>query len=197
MRPRPPAPTADAVARARRVRMILCDVDGTLTDGTVWPLPDGEELKGYHVRDGLGFLLARLAGLRTGLITGKTSRALVGRAERLRVDALHQGVVDKRTALRDVLEKFRLRPEELAFVGDDLGDLAVMREVGFAAAVADADAEVRAACHYVCGLPGGRGAVREVVELILRAQGAWDDVKARAHEVRGLEPPAGGDPPWP
>ncbi len=175
-----------AVERARRVRMLLSDVDGTLTDGTLWVLPDGEEIKAYHVRDGLGILLARLAGLKVGLVTGKTSRALSARAERLLVDCLYQGAIDKRVAFREILERFSLAPDEVAFVGDDLGDLAVMAASGLAAAPSDADADVRSASHYVCATPGGRGAVREVIEFILKAQGSWDDVKTRAAEVRNF-----------
>lgn len=179
----------DARARARRIELLLMDVDGTLTDGTILILPGGEEVKGYHVRDGLGMLLARLAGLHTGIITGKTSPALAGRAERLMVSELHQGVIDKRAALGEIMARRGLAPEKIAFIGDDLSDLEVMRTVGLAAAVADADPEVRGRCHYVCRAAGGRGAVREFIQFILESQGRWDDVKGRAHEVRDFNRP--------
>jgi 3-deoxy-D-manno-octulosonate 8-phosphate phosphatase (KDO 8-P phosphatase) len=166
--------------------MILMDVDGTLTDGTLAVLPDGEEVKSYHVRDGLGILLAQMAGLRLGIITGKTSKALDKRAERLRIFEVHQGVLDKRKVLYDIQEKQALPPEKIAYIGDDLGDIDVMKSVGLAAAVADAHSEVQRIAHYVCRAPGGRGAVREFIEFILDAQGKWDDVKRRTHEVRNF-----------
>jgi 3-deoxy-D-manno-octulosonate 8-phosphate phosphatase (KDO 8-P phosphatase) len=170
--------------RARRIVLILMDVDGTLTDGTLTVLPDGEELKTYHVRDGLGILLARMAGLDLGIITGKTSKGLERRAERLQISELHQGAVDKSRVLASILEKRGLAAEKIAFIGDDIGDLAVMKTVGLAAAVADAHPEVRAHCHYICRTAGGRGAVREFIEFILKAQGKWEEIAARAHEVR-------------
>jgi 3-deoxy-D-manno-octulosonate 8-phosphate phosphatase (KDO 8-P phosphatase) len=173
-------------ARARRVEMILMDVDGTLTDGTLAVLPDGEEVKSYHVRDGLGILLAQMAGLRLGIITGKTSKSLERRAERLRIFEVHQGVLDKTKALREILEKQALAPEAVAYIGDDLGDVEVMRSVGLAAAVADAHPEARRHAHYVCRAAGGRGAVRELIEFILDAQGKWEDIKTRAGEVRNF-----------
>jgi len=174
-----------AEERARRVTLVLMDVDGTLTDGTILVMPDGEELKSYHVRDGLGILLARMAGLEFGIITGKTSKALEKRAARLRITELHQGAVDKPKVLAGILERWRLEPEAVAYIGDDFGDLAVMKAVGLAAAVADAPEEVRAHCQFVCRRPGGKGAVRELIEFILKAQGKWDGVLARVHEVKG------------
>jgi 3-deoxy-D-manno-octulosonate 8-phosphate phosphatase (KDO 8-P phosphatase) len=174
-----------AEERARGIRLILMDVDGTLTDGTLIVMPDGEELKTYHVRDGLGILLARMAGIDLGIITGKTSKGLEKRAAKLCITELHQGALDKGRVLASILEKRGLEPDAVAFIGDDLGDLAVMKTVGLAAAVADADPEVRGHCQYICRTPGGRGAVREFIEFILKAQGKWEDVAARAHEVRG------------
>ena len=154
-------------------------MDGTLTDGSLIVTPDGEELKTYHVRDGLGILLARLAGLDLGIITGKTSKGLEKRAERLRITELHQGVVDKPRVVASILKKRGLDSAAVAYIGDDLGDLAVMRSVGLAAAVADAHPEVKEHCHYICRIPGGRGAVREFLEFILKAQGKWEGVSAR------------------
>jgi len=165
-------------ARARRVRMILTDVDGTLTDGTLTVLPDGEEIRAFHVQDGLAVLLAQLAGLKLGIITGKTSRGLEQRAARLKVDELVQGAVDKLPPFRDILARHGLRPEETAFLGDDLGDLGVMKAAGFAVAVADAHPMVRRSVHYVCRARGGRGALRELVDYILTAQGKWGLVEA-------------------
>jgi 3-deoxy-D-manno-octulosonate 8-phosphate phosphatase (KDO 8-P phosphatase) len=165
-------------ARARRIRMILTDVDGTLTDGTLTVLPDGEEIKGYHVRDGLGILLAQIAGLEVGIITGKSSKGLEKRAESLRISELHQGALDKRPVFEDILRRRGLAAEEVAYIGDDFGDLTVMRRAGLSAAVADAHPLVRREAGYVCRTRGGRGAFREFVEYIVGVQKKWGVVTA-------------------
>lgn len=170
-------------SRARRVVLILMDVDGTLTDGTLYVLPDGQEIKGYHVQDGLGIFLAKLAGLKMGIVTGKTSRALETRAARLGLEELHQGVIDKKKVLLEIAEKHRLRLEQIAYIGDDLGDLEVMRVVGFPAAVADAHPVIKKTARFLCHRPGGRGAVREVIEFILKAQGQWSSLREKASEI--------------
>jgi len=182
-------------ARARRIKMILTDVDGTLTDGTLAVLPDGEEVKTYHVRDGLGVLLAQLVGLRTGIITGKTSRGLEKRAKRLKIEELHQGVIDKRPVFEDILRRHGLKPEEVAYIGDDIGDLEVMKRAGLAGAVADAHPVILRQAHYVCRTAGGRGAFREFVEFIIGAQRKWGVVTARFQYLLGQEPDPsqGGD----
>ncbi|MBM3294226.1 MAG: 3-deoxy-D-manno-octulosonate 8-phosphate phosphatase [Candidatus Aminicenantes bacterium] len=172
-----------AKARARRVKMILTDVDGTLTDGRLFVLPDGREVKSYHVQDGLAVLLAQLAGLKLGIITGKTSEALEHRAARLRIDELHQGAVDKLPVFRRILEKHGLSAEETAFIGDDVGDLAVLGEAGLAAAVADAHPAVLRRVHYVCRKKGGDGAFREFVDFILGAQKKWGLVTEGFSEI--------------
>ncbi len=156
--------------RARKIKWILMDVDGTLTDGTLTVLPDGEELKAYHVRDGLGILLAHLAGLKTGIITGK-------RAEKLHIQELHQGILDKKRVLEEILERNGITAREVAYIGDDLGDLEVIREVGLAGAVADAHPEIRKHSHFICSCPGGKGAVREFIEFILTTQQKWDTIR--------------------
>jgi 3-deoxy-D-manno-octulosonate 8-phosphate phosphatase (KDO 8-P phosphatase) len=165
-----------ARARARRIRMILTDVDGTLTDGTLTVMPDGEELKSYHVKDGLAVLLAQLIGLELGIITGKRSRGLEKRAERLKINELHQGAINKIPVFEEILSRRGLRPEEVAYIGDDQGDQEVLRRAGLAGAVADAHPAVRKAAHYVCSERGGRGAYREFVEFIITAQDKWDQV---------------------
>jgi 3-deoxy-D-manno-octulosonate 8-phosphate phosphatase (KDO 8-P phosphatase) len=174
-----------AEERARRIELVLMDVDGTMTDGRLMVTPDGEELKTYHVRDGAGILLARMAGLEVGIISGKTSKGLERRAERLRITELHQGALDKPRVFASILEKRGLDPEAVAYIGDDLGDLAVMKSVGLAAAVADAHPEVKESCHYICSTRGGRGAVREFLEFILKAQGKWEGVAARVDKIKG------------
>jgi 3-deoxy-D-manno-octulosonate 8-phosphate phosphatase (KDO 8-P phosphatase) len=173
--------------RAQRVKMILMDVDGTLTDGNLLILPDGEELKTYNVRDGAGILMAHLAGLKTGIITGKTSKTLEMRAEKLRMDEVHQGILDKKRSLDEIMGKHQLNPEEIAYIGDDLGDLAVLQAVGLAAAVADAHPEVQKKSHFICAQPGGRGAVREFIEFILEAQDKWKTVEANFKNLADLK----------
>ncbi len=161
-------------ARAGRVKMVLMDVDGTLTDGTLAVLPDGEEIKAYNVRDGMGVLLAQLVGIKLGIITGKISKGLEKRAERLKITEIHQGIIDKKKVLDAILEKNGLSPEDVAYIGDDLGDLEVIRSVGFSAAVADAHPIVKKSAHYVCKKKGGRGAFREFIEYIIGAQNKWE-----------------------
>jgi 3-deoxy-D-manno-octulosonate 8-phosphate phosphatase (KDO 8-P phosphatase) len=163
--------------------MIIMDVDGTLTDGTLAVLPDGEEIKSYHVRDGLGILLAHLVGIKTAIITGKTSRALEKRAERLGIDELHQGILDKRGVFESILEKYGLQAEEVAYIGDDLGDLEIIKTVGLAGAVADAHPAVKKHSHFISRHNGGKGAVRELIELILGVQGKWPEVEEKIKEL--------------
>jgi len=165
--------------RARRVRMILMDVDGTLTDGSLLLMPDGEEIKSYNVRDGMGLLMAHLAGFRTGIITGKTSQALTERSRKLKISELHQGILDKAAVFQDILDRNGIAPHETAYIGDDLGDLEVMRRAGLAAAVADAHPRIIQSSHFLCRLEGGRGAVREFLEYIFAAQGKWPEIESR------------------
>ena len=167
----------NAKDRARRIKMIIMDVDGTLTDGTILVLPDGEELKSYNVKDGAGILLAHLVGLKTGIITGKTSKALEKRAKKLKIFEIYQGILDKKKALSEILEKTGLKSEQIAFIGDDIGDLEVLKSVGLAGAVADAHPEIKKFCHFVCTHPGGKGAVREFIEFILDVQDKWDEIE--------------------
>ena len=169
---------------ARRIRLVLMDVDGTLTDGLVYVLPDGQEVKGYHVHDGLGILLTRLAGLKTGVITGKSSPALSIRAERLGLDEVHQNILDKEKILIEIMERHRLLPEQVAFIGDDLGDLKVMKVVGLSGAPADAHPKVKQIALYVCRNKGGHGAVREFLEFILSTQKKWAEVAQRTTEIK-------------
>ncbi len=171
--------------RAKNITWILMDVDGTLTDGTLLVFPDGEELKTYNVRDGLGILLAHLAGLKTGIITGKTSKALEIRSEKLKIAELHQGILDKKSVLNDILERNGLTAHEVAFIGDDLGDLEVIKSVGFSAAVADAHPVIKENSHFVCQNLGGKGAVREFIEFILSIQKKWKMIQ---ENVKNLPP---------
>ena len=172
-----------AINRARKIRMVITDVDGTLTDGTLLVLPDGEEVKAYHVRDGMGVLLAQLAEIEVGIITGKISRGLEKRAERLKITELHQGIIDKKKVLDEIMQRKKLRPDEIAYIGDDLGDIDVLRTVGLAAAVADAHPVVKEHSHYITRLGGGRGAFRELIEYILEAQNKWGVIRTRFKEI--------------
>jgi 3-deoxy-D-manno-octulosonate 8-phosphate phosphatase (KDO 8-P phosphatase) len=179
---------ADERKKARLIKMIIMDVDGTLTDGSLVVLPDGEEVKSYNVKDGLGILLAHLAGIKTGIITGKTSRALENRAAKLHVDEFHQGILDKKRVLEGILGKYGLSPGEVAYIGDDLGDLEVIRSVGLAAAVADAHPLVKQNSHFICRQNGGKGAVREFIEFILESQKKWSLVEEKVKDLFGSKP---------
>lgn len=175
-----------AVARARKVRVLLMDVDGVLTDGRVYlqsfPGEIALEMKAFHSQDGAGLKLARIAGLRTGIITGRESAATTRRAQENGMEFVYQGREEKSASYDDILRRANVREDEVAFVGDDLPDLPVLRRVGLAVAVANAVPEVKAAAHLVTKRQGGEAAVREVIEFILKAQGKWLGVvgKARA-----------------
>lgn len=160
-------------ARLKDVRLILFDVDGVLTDGSLLIHPDGSESKTFDVRDGIAIRLALRAGLKVGFLSGRNSVAVAARAKDLGVDVCIQGASDKRQAFEEILMKFGLRAEEVAYVGDDIVDLPVMRLVGFAASVQDASPEAKQAAHYVTRASSGRSAAREIIEIILNAQEKW------------------------
>jgi 3-deoxy-D-manno-octulosonate 8-phosphate phosphatase (KDO 8-P phosphatase) len=162
--------------RCARIELLILDVDGVLTDGRIIYADNGVELKEFHVRDGSGLALWRRAGRRAAIITGRTSPVVVQRAAELGLAPVVQGAADKLTAFRAVLADVGIAAEQVCAVGDDLPDLPVLVNCGLAVAVADACAEVRGAAHYVAGQPGGRGAVRETIELILQAQGLWQGI---------------------
>ena len=169
----------DLRRRCEAIELLVLDVDGVLTDGSIIYADDGVEVKAFHVRDGSGLKLWHQAGKRSALITGRSSPAVEVRAAELGVGFVTQGASAKLPAYRELLARAGARPEEVCYVGDDLPDLPPLRHCGLAVAVADACAEVRAEAHYVTRAPGGRGAVREAVELILRCQGHWQEVVAR------------------
>lgn len=162
--------------RASRIKLLLMDCDGVLTDGRLWLTQDGEEQKSFHTHDGLGLSLLHRAGLKSGIISGRNSEALNRRAAELGVEFVRQGDYEKIAAFEDVLRLAGVDEDEVAFVGDDLTDIPIMRRVELAVAVADAVDETRSVAHYVTRAEGGRGAVREVIELILRSQGRWNDL---------------------
>lgn len=159
--------------RCAAVRLLVLDVDGVLTDGGIIYSAGGEELKRFHVRDGSALTWWRQAGLRAAILTGRSSPVVARRAAELGVEYLQQGCADKFVAYRALLAACGVKPHEVCAVGDDLPDIPMLRNSGLAVAVADACVEVRAAVHYVTRAAGGCGAVREVVELVLRSQGRW------------------------
>jgi 3-deoxy-D-manno-octulosonate 8-phosphate phosphatase (KDO 8-P phosphatase) len=170
---------ADLDRRLARVQLLLLDVDGVLTDGGVTWNNQGIESKTFHIRDGLGLKLWQRAGGRTGIVTGRSSHVVQLRAAELGIGIVRQGVEDKLDSTAAILAETGLAWEETAFIGDDLPDLPVIARAGVGIAVADACSEVRAAAAVVTQLPGGRGAVREAVERLLRARGSWEAIVAR------------------
>src|SRR5208337_2765676 len=197
-------PKLSATARARKIKLILFDVDGVLTDGKIWifPAPGGSqsgaqqslleksaqtgaqggfglqstsliEAKGFHAHDGTAISLARLAGIKTGVITKRISETVALRARDLKIDHVYQGIQDKARVFAQILEKDGITAAEAAFVGDDVIDLPVMRKCGLAIAVKNARPEVKAEAHWTTSHAGGDGAARDAVEYILKAQGKW------------------------
>ncbi len=161
-------------ARAGGLEWLLFDVDGVLTDGSLYFTRWGEQVKRFNVQDGLGIRLAQRAGLKLGLLSGRRSKPLEVRAAELDFDAVILGAGDKLPAFDAFLEKYQTEPRRVAFIGDDLPDLPVLGRCALAFAPADAAEEVRAAAHTVLARPGGAGAAREMIELILKARGDWD-----------------------
>jgi 3-deoxy-D-manno-octulosonate 8-phosphate phosphatase (KDO 8-P phosphatase) len=189
--------------RAKKIKLILFDVDGVLTDGKIWIFPSpaaapqsvlersaqnsGQgglgphspsliEAKGFHAHDGTAISLARLAGIKTGLITKRISETVALRARDLKIDHVYQGKQNKLTVFQQIIEKERITAAEAAFVGDDVIDLPVMRKCGFAVAVKNARPQVKAEAHWVTSHAGGDGAARDAIEYILKAQGKWKNV---------------------
>ncbi len=177
---------AGVVSRAKKIQVLLMDVDGTMTDGSVALLsqPDGTalEIKTFDAHDGQGLTLAHTAGLRTGCITGRESSALVRRAHEMKMEFIYQKQPLKMPALEEIMQKAGVTESAIAYIGDDLPDLPIMRRVGLAIAVGDAVPQVRKAAHYVAKAHAGKGAIREAVELILKSKGIWEEMidKARA-----------------
>ena len=167
-------------ARARKIKLLLMDVDGVLTDGRIYyvPRPQGGlmETKTFHSRDGLGLRLAHAAGLKTGIISGRGSPVVEHRAKELGIHFLQQEALAKLAPYQKILRAAGLRDEEVCFVGDDVVDLPLLKRVGLAVGVGDGHPFLRRHVHYWTKNPGGRGAVRETIELILQAQGKWKRV---------------------
>ncbi len=169
----------DVIERASRIKLLLMDCDGTLTDGRIWLTADGDEQKAFHARDGQGISVWHRAGFKTGIISGRASSGVKRRAHELKVKYVHEYAKSKVVALEDIIADADVSVDECCFIGDDLGDIAIMRRVGLAVAVADAAQETKDAAHYVTKLEGGAGAVRELIEIILKAQNRWDELVGR------------------
>ena len=202
---------SNAKARAKKIKLLLFDVDGVMTDGTIWlfPAPAGAqqtaagnqsrrdiggyeiasntmiEAKGFSAHDGSGISLARLGGLKLGLITKRISETVALRARDLRLDHVYQGIADKLSTFREILAKEGLREDQAAFVGDDLIDLPVMRDCGLAIAVPNARKQVKDEAHFITEQGGGHGAIRDAIEFILAAQGTLERVIEEYLEARG------------
>ena len=171
--------------RAARIRLLLMDCDGVLTDGRLWLIDEGDEQKSFNVRDGLGLDLWHRAGLKSGIISGRTSSALERRAHGLRIEYVRQGSENKIKDFEELLGLAEVDENEVAFVGDDLNDIPLMLRSELAVAVADAADETLAVAHLVTAAAGGLGAIREVVEVILKAQGRWAEVTERYLKATG------------
>jgi 3-deoxy-D-manno-octulosonate 8-phosphate phosphatase (KDO 8-P phosphatase) len=175
----------DVLARARKIKLFLMDVDGTLTDGGVCLIAatvasgEGEstvtEMKVFNAQDGQGLSLAQTMGIQTGFITGRRSPAVAKRAAELRVSFVHLGQAKKMQAFEDCMKQAGVTEDEVAYLGDDLPDMPLAQRSGLGVCVADGAPELKQVCHFVTQRPGGRGAAREVVELILKAQGRWEE----------------------
>lgn len=166
----------DIEIRAQKIKLLIFDVDGVLTNGQIIFGQDGEAMKVFHAQDGLGISVAHKAGLKTAIITGRDTEMVRRRGAELKIGDVYQGAMDKVVAFQELLAKYNLTPDEVGYVGDDLNDLPVISQVGLACAVANAVPEVKTVAHFVAQHEGGRGAVREIIELILKAQGRWTDI---------------------
>lgn len=165
--------------RIKRIKWAFFDVDGVLTDGRIILDSYGEEIKSFNVKDGIGIYMLRLAGIRTGIITGRSSKAVEKRAKELKIDVLVQGSEDKLVDFYRLKDVYGFVEEDVMFIGDDVVDIPILRRVGFAVAVPDAPEEVKSVCHYITNIPGGRGAVREVCDLILKTQDKYNHIIER------------------
>lgn len=165
----------DIFLRAENIKMIIMDVDGTLTDGKIFVGNDGELMKAFDVKDGQGIVLWHKSGKSSAIITGRSSEITEKRAKALGIQHVYQGRADKRAAYEELKEETGLDDDDICYIGDDLPDIPLMLKAGLAVAVADATEETRLAAHYVTENVGGAGAVRELIELILSVQGLWEE----------------------
>lgn len=170
---------SSAAGRARNVRLMILDVDGVLTDGTLYVAADGEEFKAFNILDGHGLRMLRDSGVQTAILSGRESRAVARRAHELGIEHVLQGIAEKLPAFEALCARSGVRPDQCGFAGDDYPDLPVLLRCGFAASVPGAPDAVRSRVHYVTRAAGGRGAVRELCEFVLDAQGKLEAVLGR------------------
>lgn len=166
-------------AKLARIKLLLLDVDGVMTDGRIIYDNQGNELKAFDVKDGHGLKMLQRAGIKVGIITGRKSELVARRAAELDIEILYQKALVKLEPYREILAEQGLTDEQVAYIGDDIVDLPILRRVGFSATVADAVPEVLPLVDYVTTRPGGRGAVREVCDLLIKASGQWDSLTER------------------
>ena len=171
--------SGEVVEKAKRVKMLIVDIDGVMTDGRIVYSIYGDELKFFDVTDGFGISLLNRAGIKTVIITAKKSRIVKHRARDLKVAKAYQGFLDKLIPIEKLLKEFKIAPEEICFMGDDLPDVPVLKRVGLAVSVPNALDEVRAIAHHITSKAGGRGAVREVCDLLLKSQNKWDEATSK------------------
>ncbi|MBD2815380.1 3-deoxy-manno-octulosonate-8-phosphatase KdsC [Xenorhabdus sp. Flor] len=167
----------EIIEKAKKIRLLICDVDGVMSDGLIYMSNEGEELKAFNVRDGYGIRCLITSGIEVAIITGRQAKLLENRAKTLGITYLYQGQNDKILAYQELLDKLALQPEQVAYIGDDLIDWPVMAQVGLSAAVADAHPLLLPKADYVTQIAGGRGAVRELCDLVLFAQNKLEDAK--------------------
>lgn len=173
---------AEFERRAANIKLLLLDCDGVLTDGIITFSSDADEQKSFHVRDGHGIVLWHRAGLRSGIISGRTSSVVTRRATELGISYVRQGTWQKVRDWQEVLAEAEVAEDETVYIGDDVTDIPLMRRAGLSFAVADATSDTKQAAHITTILPGGRGAVREAIEQILRARGVWQELMRRYAE---------------
>jgi 3-deoxy-D-manno-octulosonate 8-phosphate phosphatase (KDO 8-P phosphatase) len=172
----------DHAERLKQIKMLIVDIDGVMTDGRIVYSVYGDELKFFDVQDGFGINLLNKAGIKTVIITAKKSRIVKMRARDMKVTRAYQGFINKLKPFNDVLRRYRMKPEEICFIGDDLIDIPVLKRVGFAVAVPNGMEEVKKVAHYTTSKTGGRGAVREICDMILKSQGKWETVTSKYYE---------------
>ena len=168
--------------KAKKIRLLLLDVDGVMTDGGIILDSSGGEIKAFNEKDGHGIKLLMRAGVEVGILSGRESPVVTRRAEELGISLVKQRSLNKAGTFREILEERSLKEEEVAYIGDDLTDLPVLRKAGLSAAVADAVEEVKKEVDYITTQPGGKGAVRELIELLLKSQDKWDMVTQRYYQ---------------
>ncbi len=175
---------AEILERARKVRLVLLDADGVLTDGRLLQFSDGTEGRAFHVRDGYGIKMGQRLGLRFGIVSGRASRVVEARARELGIQEVHVGVLEKSATYEAICSRLGLGDDAVCYVGDDLVDVPILRRVGLGVAPADASEEALLAARWVTERRGGEGSVREIVTLLLKAQGTWEGISGSYFKAR-------------